>query len=228
VDRELDKIKIYYTIIPEANWLTPEWLHFFLDEVEMKTYQRYLVTHKKFEFLIGRALLKTVLADFLGIEIAKLQLRPDEYGKLYLTTPSLNKVAFNLSHSQQVVACVVAENCQIGVDVEKIEKNLMEIAERFFAPQEIEYLKSFDKTMQKELIYRIWTLKEAYIKAEGKGLSISLQSFSIFELSNVFFKTFQIESDYLLSVAVVNEFNENEYVTIKRVEFDRNLKIKNI
>ncbi len=222
---QLQRIEVYYTIISEANWLTPEWLRFFLDEDEIRTYQRYRVAHKKSEFLIGRALLKTILAKLLQVEVGEIKLLPDEYGKLYLASHSA-QFAFNLSHSNQVVACVVASEGKIGIDVEKVEKNLLEVAERFFAPGEIQYLKEASPLEQRELIYKLWTLKEAYIKAEGKGLSIPLESFNVLELSGVSLKTFQPVANYILSIAAIGQSNPDEQVVLYQVELDEQLKIK--
>ena len=52
-----------------------------------------------------------------------------------------------------------------------------ELAQRFFAAAECEYLRGLPPSLLREAFFRIWTLKEAYIKAEGKGLSIPLDSF---------------------------------------------------
>jgi 4'-phosphopantetheinyl transferase len=69
---------------------------------------------------------------------------------------------------------------QLGVDVENVHRmtSCQELAKRFFAPSEYEYLRNLPPSLQRDAFFRIWTLKEAYIKAEGKGLSIPLASFS--------------------------------------------------
>jgi 4'-phosphopantetheinyl transferase len=68
---------------------------------------------------------------------------------------------------------------QLGVDVENMNRtaSLLELAKRFFAPIEYEYVREAPPHLQRKTFFRIWTLKEAYIKAQGKGLSIPLDSF---------------------------------------------------
>ncbi|WFR63863.1 4'-phosphopantetheinyl transferase superfamily protein [Paenibacillus amylolyticus] len=65
------------------------------------------------------------------------------------------------------------------MDVEKIAPIDMQIAERFFSPMESQFLAAEPDNRQLETFYRLWTLKESYIKAVGMGLSIPLDSFAI-------------------------------------------------
>jgi len=66
----------------------------------------------------------------------------------------------------------------LGVDIEEIKQIDMKIAERFFSPQEYRDLMEQQVSQQLEYFFKLWSLKESYIKAEGKGLSIPLDSFS--------------------------------------------------
>ena len=74
----------------------------------------------------------------------------------------------------------------VGVDVQQIcLRTDLDIAERFFAPAEAEQLRSLPVEQQREGFFELWALKESYIKAEGRGLSIPLDSFAFaFELQN--------------------------------------------
>jgi len=85
---------------------------------------------------------------------------------------------FNLSHAEGVVVCAVA-GADVGVDVEKVDERRTEpgIWQNYFAPFEVAALAALPEAARCERFFRYWTLKEAYIKARGLGLSIPLQDF---------------------------------------------------
>ncbi len=86
---------------------------------------------------------------------------------------------FNLSNTRGLVACAVALEGEIGVDVEAVDRggDLLEIAERFMAAPEAAAIRALPPDAQAFRFFTYWTLKEAYIKARGMGLSIPLDKF---------------------------------------------------
>ena len=120
------------------------------------------------EILLKRALFDCGIEDF--------SLKYGENGKPYLAD---NAVFFNLSHSENTVICAVSER-EIGVDVEKVGEVDLEIARRFFHRDEFELLEKLPTNEEKrEMFYRLWTLKESFVKALGKGILMPLDSFYI-------------------------------------------------
>ena len=85
---------------------------------------------------------------------------------------------FNISHTRNAIA-VAFSNKKIGVDIEPIKSFDSEIANRFFASSEQEYIASHDNPDY--AFYEIWTKKEAYIKYLGTGLSTPLNSFNVLD-----------------------------------------------
>jgi 4'-phosphopantetheinyl transferase len=85
---------------------------------------------------------------------------------------------FNLSNTDGLVACAVTVGRDVGVDVE-LPKDFehARLAERYFAAPEVEALRSLPPAAQRERFFRVWTLKEAYIKAREMGLAIPLGDF---------------------------------------------------
>lgn len=123
------------------------------------------------------------------IALNDLDIKPDqplnfavnEYGKPYLM--DYPQVHFSLSHSGGRVMCAVW-NRELGCDVERIRTgSAAEKAERaagYFTPAERTWLASKDTADRgAEKFFRLWTLKESYVKAVGKGLAISLSSFEV-------------------------------------------------
>jgi 4'-phosphopantetheinyl transferase len=90
-------------------------------------------------------------------------------------TPSLQ---FNLSHCQRAVAVGVARGTRIGVDVEDRRRAVEhdQIAKRFFAESEVEAMRALGPNRAAIRFFELWTLKEAYLKAVGKGLTQPLKS----------------------------------------------------
>ena len=117
--------------------------------------------------------LRRVLGGYLGVEPGVLSFVCGRYGKPALACASLH---FNVAYSRDVALVAVARR-EIGVDVERIvpERALGPIAERFFAPAEVELLHGLRVAERIRVFYRLWTRKEAYAKATGRGLSHPLR-----------------------------------------------------
>ncbi len=112
-----------------------------------------------------------------GLREAELHYGLLDHGKPYfMEEPTIH---FNISHSGTKVMASFAD-CEIGCDIEKIADADLKIAERFFCDSE--YAAIMEKRTpqeQNELFYRLWTLKESFLKATGLGLSLPLHAFEI-------------------------------------------------
>lgn len=92
---------------------------------------------------------------------------------------------FNLSHSGSKVMLGISSD-EIGVDVEQIEKAKIDIAKRFFSPDEYTYIQNRETEIQKQTAFcRLWTLKESFVKATGQGLGLPFDTFSMDLSGNV-------------------------------------------
>lgn len=83
---------------------------------------------------------------------------------------------FNLSHGGQRVLCAVSDR-PVGCDVEPVTEMDPEIARRFFAPGEYAYLLGAEPARRQETFFRLWTLKESFVKATGLGMALPLEAF---------------------------------------------------
>ncbi len=107
---------------------------------------------------------------------SEIKLIRNEFGK---PEPVLDGFHFNISHSGAWVICA-ADNEEIGVDVERIHKVDSDISQRFFSSIENKFLSDFKSPAQwLDYFYKLWVLKESYIKAIGKGLHCPLNSFAV-------------------------------------------------
>lgn len=100
-----------------------------------------------------------------------------EFGKPYLS--GVEGVYFSLSHSGERVMCVLSP-LDVGCDVEAVQDRSLSVAERFFAPEEAAYIESIsDADLKRDAFFRLWTLKESFVKCLGTGLNLPLDSFSV-------------------------------------------------
>jgi 4'-phosphopantetheinyl transferase len=105
----------------------------------------------------------------------------NDYGKPDLVPDAgVPPLRFNISHTRGLVAVAVTIENDVGLDVEALEGGRLglDLASRFFAAGEVEYLRGLPAEHQQEALFAFWTLKEAYIKAVGLGLSVPLDAFS--------------------------------------------------
>jgi 4'-phosphopantetheinyl transferase len=90
--------------------------------------------------------------------------------------PDIEDICFNLSHSGDMVVCAISEK-QIGVDIEQIEDIKENIARRFFTKYENQYLNQYKEERKRNEFFRLWTMKESYMKYTGEGMKLALDKF---------------------------------------------------
>ena len=153
-----------------------------LSDDERERNQRYRFAADRRKDLIARALLRTQLGERLNLAPESLVFERGEHGKPALVLG--NSLQFNLSHSDDWVVLAIADN-RIGVDIESTARknDVMAIADRYFFGSEIAELTSFEPSEQRQRFFDYWTLKEAYMKARGEGISLGLSKFG-FSVAN--------------------------------------------
>lgn len=141
---------------------------------------RFRQSADRVRFVLGRAMARTMLSTFAALDPRTWRFRLGSHGRPELAmTGALSRLHFNLSHTSGLVACAVALDCEVGVDVEQIDRRVEhDVAARFFSPHEVADLRALPQDQQPRVFFDYWTLKEAYIKARGLGLAIPLGHFS--------------------------------------------------
>ncbi|RDU24801.1 4'-phosphopantetheinyl transferase family protein [Anaerosacchariphilus polymeriproducens] len=150
-------------------------LYNFISEEKKKRIMKYRNYADMERSLLADLLVRYAVNQKIDIPNSHLHFYQNDYGKPFLMFPNIH---FNASHSGNWIACAVSDY-EVGIDVEKISHVDEDIAEHFFTEIENQYLKNQPDLLRKESFYKLWTLKESYIKFKGKGLSIPLDSFSI-------------------------------------------------
>jgi 4'-phosphopantetheinyl transferase len=150
-----------------------------LTAAEQARRERYRFERDRHTFLVTRALVRTVLSRYCSVRPADWRFAENAYGRPEIAEPAGHPpLRFNLSHTAGLIACAVAWDREIGVDVEVIgERATVAIAEDFFAEPEVAALCQLSEPERIQRFYAFWTLKESYIKARGMGLAIPLDQF---------------------------------------------------
>lgn len=150
-----------------------------LDAEERERAARFKFPAPRNQFVISRALLRRALGRYRRIEARDVRFRTTANGKPHLDQGG--DLHFNLSHSEGVTVVALARHRQVGIDVERIREdtNALELAERFFSRKEVLWLQSQPAVQHIPSFFTCWTAKEAYIKAQGEGLSLPLSSFGV-------------------------------------------------
>ncbi|KAM3743784.1 hypothetical protein ACB098_06G001400 [Castanea mollissima] len=115
------------------------------------------------------------------VEPRSLKFKKNIYGKPEVEWQDVDgshlpPLHFNISHTSSIIACGVTVNSAIGIDVEekqrKLKNNILAFARRYFSPYEVGLLTAIsDPEFQRQEFIKLWTLKEAYVKALGRGFS---------------------------------------------------------
>jgi 4'-phosphopantetheinyl transferase len=152
-------------------WLSPDertraaGFHFDRDR------SRYVVTH---------GAVRAILARRLGLLPQQVAFEVGPNGKPRLGAGDAG-IRFNLSHSGDIALCAVTTGAEVGVDIEALRAvpDAEAIARRHFAAREVEDWLRLSPSERPDGFLRLWSCKEAWIKACGMGLSMPLDASEI-------------------------------------------------
>jgi len=149
---------------------------------ELMRAQRFVRPALGDRFIIVHGLLRLLLGRYLGVVPQDLSFDRGIHGKPCLGGDfTRSDLQFNLSDSQDVVFYAMTRDQPLGIDVEWIRPEIdhQAIAQRFFTVGEYQQLMALPPEERMDGFYRCWVRKEAYIKALGRGLSLSLTQFDV-------------------------------------------------
>lgn len=176
-----DEIKVWY-VRPE-DFSDPAQLKVFtswLSPAEHSVLNSFRLESLRHTYLVAHALLRGALSQITLISPSLLDFHTNAYNKPFLTSPAgQNALHFNLSHTEGLAAIGITRLGSIGIDVEHDKHNfsVSELAPEILTQAEyLDYLNQPHEKQQQRLL-RYWTLKEAYIKSIGLGLSAGLKTY---------------------------------------------------
>ncbi len=158
---------------PAADWAL-------LSEAEQARAQRFHFDVHRRDYVASHALLRRALSSCGAGEPQRLEFWANAYGRPELAGHNPRQLRFNLSRTRGVTVCAVARERELGVDVEDLDRpgETLSVCETYFAASEVAALRALPEAKQRARFFDYWTLKEAYLKARGVGLSLPLDQFA--------------------------------------------------
>ncbi len=206
---------IYAVTIRDRNYIENifETLMLYISKDRQARIKSFYRKEDSYRALLADVLIRTIIFRDLGINNSDIIFHTNEYGKPILSNEK--GFHFNISHSMEWVVCTTSDR-PIGIDIEYIQPIDFDIAKRFFSMDEYEDLMKVCINRRLSYFYDLWTLKESYIKAIGKGLSIPLHSFyckvgddgiirTDENMDGWIFSQYNVDSNYKLSVCESKE-----------------------
>ncbi len=136
-------------------------------------------------FVVAHGALRDLLGRYVGTDPGQIRFVCNAFGKpeLHPEFGGRGGLKFNLSHSGDLALIAIARDAWVGVDVECIERrgesNYADVARSFFSASEVDALSRVPSDLYAKAFFNCWTMKEAYVKGRGEGLTIPLTSFSV-------------------------------------------------
>jgi len=143
-----------------------------LNVEEKKRVDRLVKPEHKTRFIAGRGILRSLLANYLKLTPESIAFDYLSQGKPLLAYFHKTSLQFNVSHSHNLALYAFSLSQVVGIDLELIRPlpSALSLAQRFFTPQEADYLSSLSPEEQEKIFFQFWTAKEAYLKATGEGI----------------------------------------------------------
>lgn len=151
-----------------------------LDDGERERHQRFRFERHRRQFLVSHALVRVTLSRYAPVAPEAWSFVTNEFGRPEVRADGGSRLRFNLSHTDGLALCAVTVGSDVGADVEDSERpgENVSLADHCFAPSEAAALRALPASLQRERFFEYWTLKEAYLKARGAGLSLPLAHFA--------------------------------------------------
>jgi 4'-phosphopantetheinyl transferase len=146
---------------------------------ELERAKKYKFTKDLEHFILRRYFLRLILSKYCDCQPHELIFRYNSCKKPFIGMPEFKEIKFNLSYSHNLMLVGLCKHDEIGIDIEKTDEihELENIANESFSPPELKYYNS--KLNKTDTFFKIWTRKEAFIKAKGKGMYLPLKSFCV-------------------------------------------------
>lgn len=177
-----DAVHVWYTATDRLRASTA--LHdclLLLPGIERERWHRLKTWRGRREYLLTRELVRTTLSQYARVDPRAWRFTANRYGRPEIAAPDCGlALRFNVTHTAGLIVCAVAWARDVGVDVEAWDRprSVLALADRFFSPHEAAAIRGLSAVDQDSHFVRLWTLKEAYVKARGVGLATGLRDAS--------------------------------------------------
>lgn len=202
-------INVYY--MHHSGLVDERWVNQYLNQQDIVQYKLIKSKKRANQFMLGRLMVYYALCSLFDLSIKQICIKKSSYGKPFLK--DYDDFYFNISHSGDHIVCVVSDSA-VGIDIELLGKECDSGVMKFLAEEEQQYLKTIPERDKCKTFFDIWTKKESYVKMVGRGLSISMHSFSVFAQTNCVYHRVLNDANVIGNVCS-NE--ESEFPIVRKI-----------
>jgi 4'-phosphopantetheinyl transferase len=151
------------------------------NEESLRAERFHFVEHRK-RWEMTRGILRRLLASYVDTPAREITFQYGAQGKPELKMPANSNLHFNTSHSGDYAVFAFTRAGEVGVDIECVRDEMPrhdDIARRYFAPGEQRQLFALPEPERARAFFKLWTRKEAFVKARGTGLFSGLENFEV-------------------------------------------------
>ncbi|HEC12596.1 MAG TPA: 4'-phosphopantetheinyl transferase superfamily protein, partial [Acidiferrobacteraceae bacterium] len=173
-----------------------------LSAQETTRYRRFHFSTDSHHYLIAHALLRHALSKYTDIAPTDWTFSYGKHGRPEISNPNVPALRFNLTHTAGLVGCVVTLDNNCGIDAEAISDrhNPAGVAKRMFSVNECLEMQQLKGAAQLDYFFTRWTLREAYVKARGIGISFPTSKLQ-----------FRVDDEARVEVMFETGLHENEH-----------------
>jgi 4'-phosphopantetheinyl transferase len=181
---------------------------------ERARYEQFLTDRTREDYLAARVLCRTTLSRYTGVEPSRWRFGEGLHGKPTLVEPvHFKSLRFNLTHTDDLVICIVTRTGEVGVDAEDTSQtvDVSLVARHFLSRRQQARLASLPPHERAARFFELWVLKEAYVKAIGKGLAYAPERLTVEQdddgqpvaIGNCRFSLYRPSSNHVAAAAVL-------------------------
>ena len=175
------RLQIWTLIVPDVE-SCPDFLRDALSNEEVHMAAAFHSPKKAIHYIIAHYALRSLLGAYLKVSANAISYKNGGYGKPMLSAASIHRnLEFNMSHSGNVIMYAFSRYTPVGIDVEELTSQFAfdELANQVLTREERNELMLLAPDAQKSAFLACWTRKEAYLKANGIGLSVPMNTFAV-------------------------------------------------
>lgn len=169
---------LYFEEVSELEAADEGQIRAMLSVDERRRCDRFRHAPSRRAYLVSRRLLRTTLSTLSEVKPGDWEFETGEHGRPFLVNPprALKNLDFNLAHSRTLVVLAIRGDGAVGVDVEPVNRDVdhQSVARQFFHEKERRALESLAGSRRRRRFLELWVLKEAWMKADGRGISAGL------------------------------------------------------
>ena len=160
----------------------------FISEDEKEKVNRFKFSVNRQNSIITYYYRRKILSRYLDIHPSEIKFTQNVYGKPLISEPHWSGIQFNYSHSGEFLIFAISKNIEVGVDIELVKDlpDMIDLAKNYFSEKELQHFHSLENKIDRiNFFYKIWTRKEALLKAAGIGITDDLKSINLLTENNL-------------------------------------------